>query len=78
METQRQQPPSLLLLATVFVDLVDEEIAAGRWEILSDGELGPVDTRRGKVIQLFADPQSRLSAHEEENDAPLQGSAATA
>lgn len=76
MATQAQHH-SLTLLATVLVDLLDEELAAGRWTMLPDGELGPVDTRRGKVIQLFADPQSWLSAHEEENDAPLQGSTAT-
>ncbi len=69
--------PDLTLIASVFVDFIDEELAAGRWQMLLDGELVPVDVDRpaGKVIQFPQHPS--IGERKEQSHAAVQGSAAT-
>ncbi len=71
-----QNPVDLTLIASVFVDFIDDELAAGRWQMLPDGELVPVDVDRstGKVIQF---PQHPPIERKEQDHAQVQGSAAT-
>jgi hypothetical protein len=71
----RSASSSLTLLATVFVDLVDAELAAGRWQMLPDGELTPVDKPAGKVLQFPQSPAANAKL-KEESHAEVQGSAA--
>lgn len=68
-QPQSERKPSPLI-AAVLADILLAEVAAGRWRMLADGHIVPVDTRAQVVLPLGA-------AHKEEPDAPSQDAAAT-
>ncbi len=57
---KQERSSSPTLVASVLVDILLAAISSGRWQVLPDGKIVPLDERAARTIQ-----SSRLSTKEE-------------